>query len=835
MDAPLPQDFLAQAEELIDSLLADIQEQRRASDAPPRARRAIIDRTFRHAHTLKGAVSSVAGLGSATRLAHELENLLHALRSGQAEADDAALDACEDATEHLSRHIICAARGTRPEPADALVEQLRRLASRRAEPTKRPAAIAPQPAATTDGRQQTTEPRAQTPGVARDTSADGRHDTAAAAMGVPHDATPSAPRDVDAEAALASVPADVAAQLNAQERARLKVALADAGARAFVVSVAFDIAELDEQFRRLLAALEESCEIVSTLPGAPASGDDNAPAARIGFRLLCVATEPPAQLSPLLAPFGAQINAAADARRADANGDGERAQGAPRVETRNDAGAGAATSDESAGRTESAAESGSSIIAAPDVAREAGARESRTTEAREEVRASGSTEPPAGEIENSRSAPPPRPPSAVPRESPAEDEEAAGTPSVPSFIRVTLAELDDLAFAANELFDDTMRVLDAASALLSSRGAPRAGTPASEESLSRLRADFLAFVERVMALRMQTLARPLERAARAARVAARRAGRRVEIEIEGGDARVDRSIAERLAEPLAHLVRNAVVHGIEPPAARRRAGKPERGRLRLAAATEGSRVRVSVTDDGRGIDAEAVERAARAQGLVREGARFTEEQALRLIFRPGFSTAADVSLSAGRGVGLDAVEQEIEQAGGDVRVRTRRGAGTTFELRLPLPLALVHALTVRAGAHAYALDASRVVETLTRESAAADVDEGARAPRWRDAQLPLRDLRALPGQPARPTGGDGDSRRLVIVHADDARDGERDGAAEPAPRLVALRVDEILGRRDALVRSLGRHATRWRGVSGAIDMRDGTTAVMLDLPRLLEN
>src|SRR5919202_727184 len=131
MDAPLPQDFLAQAEELIDSLLADIQELRRSSEAPPRARRAIVDRTFRHAHTLKGAASSVPGLRPAARLAHELESLLHALRSGQAAPDDAALDACEDATEQLSRHIICAARGTRPETPDAMIDQLRRLTSRR--------------------------------------------------------------------------------------------------------------------------------------------------------------------------------------------------------------------------------------------------------------------------------------------------------------------------------------------------------------------------------------------------------------------------------------------------------------------------------------------------------------------------------------------------------------------------------------------------------------------------------------------------------------------------------------------------------------------------------
>jgi chemotaxis protein histidine kinase CheA len=728
-----------------------------------------------------------------------------------------------------------------------MIDQLRRLAARREESPARAATSTDARAATaTETRdaipneQPTASPDAP-PGTTSNTTHDARSNA-------PGNATSNATREADADA-LASLPDEIASLLNAQERARLAVALSEDGARCVVVSVAFDIADLDEQFRRLTDALETSCEIVSTLPGD--GGNDDAPAERIGFRLLCVATEPPGELSRLLAPFNARITDEDEPRRFDASVARDFDEAAPRIEAKrqteseprteaapqieiepqkiSDAGA-AERRDESGSRNEDEGESRQldegaaqsfAMTVAPPLSSDKGAPpQPEVSPPHEETL---TREPPTQTHDATREfAPPPQE-----SESPADDEAPPTSAPTPSFVRITLAELDDLAFAANELFDDTMRVLEAAHA-------PTFDARASDESASRLRANFVALVERVMALRMQTLARPLERAARAARVAARRSGKRIEIEIEGGGARVDRAVAERLAEPLAHLVRNAIAHGIESPSERRKAGKSERGRLRLVAATEGSRVCISVTDDGRGIDSEAIERAARAQGLVRDDARFTEEQALRLIFRPGFSTAANVSMNARRGVGLDVVEQEIEQAGGDVRVRTQRSRGTTFELRLPLALALVPALLVRAGANSYALDASCVVETFAPETSELTADEeNARAIRWRETELPLVDLRVLVGQTAETTRDD--ATRVVIIRADDAR-GARDADAgeKCEPRLCAVRVDGLLGRRDALVRSLGRHATRWRGVSGAIDLRDGTTALMLDLPRLIE-
>ncbi|MGI9107292.1 MAG: chemotaxis protein CheW, partial [Pyrinomonadaceae bacterium] len=225
--------------------------------------------------------------------------------------------------------------------------------------------------------------------------------------------------------------------------------------------------------------------------------------------------------------------------------------------------------------------------------------------------------------------------------------------------------------------------------------------------------------------------------------------------------------------------------------------------------------------------------AAAAQGLIEAGAQIDEEQALRLIFRPGFSTAGKVSAVSGRGVGLDVVEHALEQIGGDLRVRTRRGQGTTFELRLPLPLSLVSVVMLRAGDQLYAVAANQIVETGALDGADI-IDDGAkRTARWRARVLPLVSLSALLEQtlPPQTIAGAGESF-LVVIIALRQRDGAQAGQNAEAPEQFAVAVDQVGDAREALVRSLGRHATRWRGVSGAIEQRDGTIALLLDLPRL---
>ncbi len=393
----------------------------------------------------------------------------------------------------------------------------------------------------------------------------------------------------------------------------------------------------------------------------------------------------------------------------------------------------------------------------------------------------------------------------------------------PIIVRVPLHELDELVTTTHELFTDTLALIEHVPA--------RVDAATYTQRAQRLRENFSALEERVMALRMQPLLPVLERAARSARIAARAAGKEIELEVAGGEVSVDRSLAEQVGEPLLHLLRNAIDHGIETTEERRATGKPARGRVRLEVKAEGSRVLVRVADDGRGVDAERVARVAVAQGLLATGAPLADEHALRLIFRPGFSTAERVSDMSGRGVGLDVVEHALERAGGELRVSTRRGAGTTFELRMPLALALVMVVVVRVGNYAYAIDASHVVEIgyLTAADIIAE-DTKSSAP-WRGRLLSLVSLPALLGQSQTNSKG----KEIPVIIARRERPNETDGwpgTHEPEHFIIA--VDEIDGEREALVRSLGRHATRWRGVSGAFAQRDGTVALLLDLQRLLD-
>lgn len=397
--------------------------------------------------------------------------------------------------------------------------------------------------------------------------------------------------------------------------------------------------------------------------------------------------------------------------------------------------------------------------------------------------------------------------------------------STPAGVRMSLEELDDLISATHALFADTVGALD----LALGRGAGEGVGRAELEGRAReVRRRFFELEERLIGLRMVTLRAQLLRAARAGRAAARAAGRRVEFEVAGGDARLERSLAEAVADPLLHLVRNAVDHGVEPEEERLAAGKPAAGRVRIEADSEGGLVILRVSDDGRGVDSEAVARAAAAAGLVAPGARITQAHALRLIFRPGFSTAAGPTLVSGRGVGLDVVERAVEEAGGEVRVRSERGRGTTFELRLPTTLALLPAHVVRAGGRRYCVGAGQVVEAGHAEASEVVVQGAERRLRWRGRELPLVGMCELLGRAAADEATRADGSVAFVV----ARDKQSpDGGAEAR---AAVAVDVLEGESEVLVRGLGRHAKRWRGVGGATELRDGTVALVLDLPRLLE-
>jgi two-component system chemotaxis sensor kinase CheA len=399
--------------------------------------------------------------------------------------------------------------------------------------------------------------------------------------------------------------------------------------------------------------------------------------------------------------------------------------------------------------------------------------------------------------------------------------------SLPTQVRVELGQLDALISATHELMAETSAVLELT---LAERigGDERSGI---EQRAALVHGRFIELEEQLIGLRRVPLARTLERAARAGMQAARATGKRVEFQIKGGDIRLDKSLVEAINDPLLHLVRNAVDHGVETEERRAGAGKSAAGVVRLEAVEDVDRVILRVTDDGRGIELDSISRAAFQQGIIRAGESISRHQALRLIFRPGFSTAASVSETSGRGVGLDVVERAVEQTGGEMRVWSETNRGTTFEMIVPVALALLPALVVSSAGSRYCVDARRVSETRMVRAEDVRREHERELIDWRGALLPLVRLRQLLGQPAVEAESASDCSVLILTTAT----GERAATQGGESARVAVAVDGFdEGRAEVLVRRLGAHSIRWQGVGGAAELADGQLALVLDLPRLLE-
>lgn len=405
-------------------------------------------------------------------------------------------------------------------------------------------------------------------------------------------------------------------------------------------------------------------------------------------------------------------------------------------------------------------------------------------------------------------------------------EEPASRPirtATDSSVRIQIEELDRLISSAHELFGQTVAALD-----LVSNKLPADARVELKNLDARIRESLVALEERIIQLRMVPLERVMQRALRAGRVAAKVGGKDVEFITVGGQLRIDKTVCDAVADPLLHLVRNAVDQGIETPAERQQAGKQATGTVRIEATSNAGRVRFAVSDDGRGIDPRLVSEAAARLGLVAEGTVLSREKSLRMIFRPGFSTAAEVSSVSGRGVGLDIVESGIERVGGAVRVHTEVGRGTEFEIRLPASLGVMRALVLASGEHHYCVDAGLIVEQRRLN--------GKDSIAWQDETVQLVSLgRLLMNSNGGADGGledeldDGldDDRYAVICRCADA------GSEDAARKYRGLSVKAIKGAQEVLVRSLGQHSAMWPGVVGATELWDGTVALVLDLPLLL--
>ena len=323
--------------------------------------------------------------------------------------------------------------------------------------------------------------------------------------------------------------------------------------------------------------------------------------------------------------------------------------------------------------------------------------------------------------------------------------------------------------------------------------------------------------ESVMRTRMQPIGQVWSKMPRIVRDLAHQLGREVDLEMDGHDTELDRSLLEALKGPLTHLVRNSLDHGIEPPAARAAAGKPTAGRLLLRAYHESGQVVVEITDDGKGIDPRHIGDVAVRRGVVtrEQLARMEPRDVLDLIFRPGFSTAEQVTNVSGRGVGMDVVRTSIERIGGSVDLTSTVGCGTTMRIRIPLTLAIIPALVVGQQGERYAIPQANLVELVRLEGQdlRENVETLAGAPvlRLRGRLLPLVSLsEALGGEKADPDG-----LTIVVVQADETRFG--------------LCVEEVHDTQEIVVKPIGRQLKSLPTYAGATIMGDGRVALILDV------
>lgn len=322
----------------------------------------------------------------------------------------------------------------------------------------------------------------------------------------------------------------------------------------------------------------------------------------------------------------------------------------------------------------------------------------------------------------------------------------------------------------------------------------------------------------VMAIRMQPLNTVFQAFPRAVRDLARGFGKEVELVIKGGETELDTRIIEGLGEPLLHLLRNAIDHGLEPPGEREALGKGRRGKVAITASQRGGRVFIEVEDDGRGIDLRTVREAAVRRRLLspEEAFSLSDAEALELIFLPGFSTSRLITDVSGRGVGMDVVRAALRRLKGSVSVETSLGEGTKVVLDLPLTLAMLRALLLQAGGQVFALSASSVEQVVQVEASDIRRVEGREAFRFEGQTVPLVHLGALLGL----VGEVGETFPVVVV----ASSGRRIGFA----------VDHVLDEAEIVVKDLGSYLGKVANVSGATILGSGEVALILDASELCE-
>lgn len=388
--------------------------------------------------------------------------------------------------------------------------------------------------------------------------------------------------------------------------------------------------------------------------------------------------------------------------------------------------------------------------------------------------------------------------------------------SISRTVRVDIARLDALMNIVGELIVERTHL-----AALTDKLMAYSRARASTQDLAKITRNFdrkLNDLQRsVVEIRMVPVGQIYNKLARAVRKTARELGKEIELVLRGEETELDKMMVEQLSDPLMHIIRNAIDHGIEPAEERPHAGKPAVGKVTLNAYQKGNSVVIDVLDDGRGIDPERIRRAALAKRLIDSKDTVDLTRAIEILFTPGFSTAAAVSEISGRGVGLDVVKRNIQELKGTIEVLSAPGEGTTFRISLPITLAIIQALIVRAGSDSFAIPLSSVEESLRIRPDEIRTVERREVFNLRDTTIPLLRLSDTFGTVAPET-----DKHFIVV----TRSGERQ---------IGLVVDALVRQQEIVIKSIGERLKSIPGIAGATEVGESEIVLVVDVGSLIEN
>lgn len=393
-----------------------------------------------------------------------------------------------------------------------------------------------------------------------------------------------------------------------------------------------------------------------------------------------------------------------------------------------------------------------------------------------------------------------------------QDRRASSNSPENSSIRVSIDKVDDLINMVGELVIIQSMLAQLGKDFDSSQ------IVKLRDGLSQLERNTRELQESVMRIRMLPISFAFNRFPRMVHDLSKKLGKEIEIKMSGESTEMDKTVMEKIGDPLVHLVRNSIDHGIELPNDRKAAGKPSIGLLHLNAYHKGGNIIIEISDDGNGLNKEKIVKKAKDRGLIKEDESLTEEQINDLIFLPGFSTAEIVSDVSGRGVGMDVVRRNIHDLGGKVEVSSIEGKGTTFTVRLPLTLAILDGQLVSVGDETYITPLVSIIESLQIDEKNVNIIAGkAEVYKLRNEYIPivrLHEVFNITPKNKKLSGG-----LLVVVEGDGRR--------------VGIFVDDLLGQQQVVIKSLETNFKRMDGISGATILGDGTVALIMDVSGLI--